>query len=180
MYQVISMKIKICLVTVFFPLLALVSCGKIDTLPDVPRIEYTSFTVFDTTDLLGNIVKGGRLKFYFEDGDGNVGLPVPSEEEGSLDSINLFLTLYRMNNGSITQAPDNDPLKPTGYRIPYMERTGQNKILKGNISVVFMYLFCTEEDSIRYDFYIKDRAENLSNTVSTGVIPLFNNGIYAE
>jgi hypothetical protein len=177
----ISMKIKICLVIVVFSLLAFVSCGKIDTLPEEPRIEYTSFTVFDTIDLLGNIVKGGRLKFYFEDGDGNVGLDPPSAEEGgSLDSINLFLTLYRMNDGSISPAPDDDPMKPTGYRIPYMERTGQNKILKGDISVVFMYLFCSEEDSIRYDFYIKDRAENLSNIASTGVIPLFYNGIYEE
>jgi hypothetical protein len=176
----ISMKIRICPVIAVFSVFALVSCGKIDSLPEEPRIEYTSFTVFDTIDLLGNTVKGGRLKFYFEDGDGNVGLPVPSEEEENYDSINLFLTLYRMNNGSVDQAPDDDPLKPTGYRIPYMERTGQNKILKGDISVVFMYLFYTEEDSIRYDFHIKDRAENLSNTVSTGVIPIFYNGIYEE
>jgi hypothetical protein len=175
------MKIKTCLVIVVFSVLALISCGKIDTLPEEPRIEFTSFTVFDTVDILGNTVKGGRLKFYFEDGDGNVGLNPPSaEDEELLDSINLFLTLYRMNNGSITPAPDNDPMKPTGYRIPYMERTGQNKILKGNISVIFMYLFYSEEDSIRYDFYIKDRAENLSNTVSTGIIPLFNNGTYEE
>jgi hypothetical protein len=175
------MKIKTCLVIGVFSVLALVSCGKIDTLPAEPHIEFTSFAVFDTTDLLGNIVKGGRLKFYFEDGDGNVGLPVPSEkEEEPLDSINLFLSLYRMNNGTLTPASDNDPLKPTGYRIPYMERTGQNKILKGDISVVFMYLFYTAEDSISYDFFIKDRAENLSNTVSTGVIPLFYNGIYEE
>ena len=176
----ISMKIRICPVIAVFSVFALVSCGKIDSLPEEPRIEYTSFTVFDTIDLLGNTVKGGRLKFYFEDGDGNVGLPVPSEGEENYDSINLFLTLYRMNNGSVDQAPDDDPLKPTGYRIPYMERTGQNKILKGDISVVFMYLFYTEEDSIRYDFHIKDRAENLSNTVSTGVIPIFYNGIYEE
>lgn len=175
----ISMKMKICLSVSVFSLLALLSCGKIDTLPKEPRIEYTSFTIFDTTDILGNDVKGGRLEFYFEDGDGNVGLPVPSDEI-ELDSVNLFLKLYRMTDGAIAPAPDNDPLKPTGYRIPFMERTGQNKILKGNISVVFLYLFYTEEDSLRYDFYIKDRADNLSNTESTPVIPLFYNGIYEE
>ncbi len=179
--QLISMKIKICLVIAVFYSLVFVSCVKIETLPEEPRIEFTSFTVFDTTDILGNIVKGGRLKFYFEDGDGNVGLNPPSaEDEEPLDSVNLILILYRMNDGSLIQAPDGDPLKPTGYRIPYMERTGQNKILKGDISVIFMYLFYTEEDSIRYDFYIKDRAENVSNTDSTGVIPLFNNGIYKK
>jgi hypothetical protein len=175
----VPMKIKICLAVTVFSLAALVSCGKIETLPEEPRIEYTSFTVFDTTDILGNIVKGGRLKFYFEDGDGNVGLPVPSDKT-ELDSVNLFLTLYRMTDGSIVPAPDNDPLKPTGYRIPYIERTGQNKILQGHISVVFLYLFYTKEDSIKYDFYIKDRADNISNTASTAVIPLFYNGIYEE
>jgi hypothetical protein len=175
----ISMKMKICLSISVFSLLALISCGKIDTLPEEPRIEYTSFTIFDTTDILGNDVKGGILEFYFEDGDGNVGLPVPSDEI-ELDSVNLFLKLYRMTDGAIAPAPDDDPLKPTGYRIPFMERTGQNKILKGDISVVFLYLFYTEEDSIRYDFYIKDRADNLSNTASTPVIPLFYNGIYEE
>jgi hypothetical protein len=175
------MKIKTCLVIVVFSVLALVSCGKIDTLPEEPRIEFTSFTVFDTIDILGNTVKGGRLKFYFEDGDGNVGLNPPSaDDEVPLDSVNLILTLYRMNDGSLIPASGNDPLKPTGYRIPYMERTGQNKILKGDISVVIMYLFYTEEDSIKYDFYIKDRAENLSNTDSTGVIPLFYNGVYEQ
>jgi hypothetical protein len=174
------MRIKICPAIVVFSVFALVSCGKIDSLPVEPYIKYTSFAVFDTIDLLGNTVKGGRLKFYFEDGDGNVGLAPPSAEDETFDSINLFLTLYRVNNGSVTPAPENDPFKPTGYRIPYMERTGQNKILKGDISVVFMYLFYSQEDSIKYDFYIKDRDENLSNVASTGIIPVFYNGTYGE
>lgn len=174
------MRIKIFTVLAIFSFFALVSCGKISTLPVEPRIKFTSFAVFDTTDLLGNTVKGGRLKFYFEDGDGNVGLAPPSAANETFDSINLFLTLYRINNGSITPAPDNDPFKPTGYRIPYMERTGQNKTLKGDISVVFMYLFYSKEDSIKYDFYIKDRDENSSNVASTGIIPLFYDGTYGE
>jgi hypothetical protein len=174
------MRMRICPAIVVLSVFALVSCGKIDSLPVEPHIKYTSFTVFDTTDLLGNTVKGGRLKFYFEDGDGNVGLAPPSAEDETFDSINLFLNLFRVNNDSVTPAPDNDPFKPTGYRIPYMERTGQNKILKGDISVVIMYLFYSKEDSIKYDFYIKDRDENLSNVDSTGIIPLFYNGTYGE
>ncbi len=74
--------------------------------------------------------KGGRLKFYFEDGDGNLGLPAPEPGQEN-DSTNLFFTLYRMTDGVMDPAPDDDPLKPSDYRIPYMERTGQNKILKG-------------------------------------------------
>lgn len=173
------MKIKIVPVLVLFSILALSSCGKIETLPPEPRIEYTSFTVFDTTDLLGNQIKGGKLEFYFEDGDGDLGLDVP-DETAEADTINLFVNLLRVNNGQISPAPANDPFAPTGFRIPYMERTGQNKILKGDISVIFFYLFYTQEDTIKYDFYIKDRAGNSSNSASTSLIPVYFPGVYEE
>jgi hypothetical protein len=173
------MKIKVVTVLVLFFILTLASCGKIETLPPEPRIEYTSFTLFDTTDLLGNQIMGGKLKFYFEDGDGDLGLDVP-EGNVEADTINLFVNLFRVNNGQISPAPLNDPFTPTGFRIPYMERTGQNKILKGDISVIFFYLFYTQEDTIRYDFYIKDRAGNSSNSASTSLIPVYFPGVYEE
>jgi len=173
------MKIRIYNLITFFSVIALFSCDDIQKLPGKPRIEYKDFSIFDTIDILGNSVKGGRLNFYFEDGDGDLGLPAPSENQAG-DSINLFLKLYRLNNGVMEAAPGNDPLTPTGFRIPYMVRTGVNRILKGNISAVFLYLFYTTEDSIRYDFFIKDRAENISNVVSTDTIPIFYNGIYKD
>src|SRR5512135_1011364 len=97
--------------------IAIYSCTDIKSLPAEPRIKFTSFTVFDTVDILGNTAKGGRLKFYFEDGDGDVGLPPP--EGVNTDSTNLYLTLFRMTNGVVTRAPGNDPLNPSDYRIPY-------------------------------------------------------------
>jgi hypothetical protein len=149
------------------PALALVtsSCIKIESLPPEPKIEFRSFDVFDTVDILGNHAKGGRLKFYFEDGDGDLGINPP---EGDVsDTNNMFITLYRKKGGIWHPGADNDPLKPSDYRIPYMEREGQNKILKGVISVTFLYLFYTPFDTIRYDFYIVDRASNVSNEIST-------------
>ncbi len=154
------------------------SCKKIHQLPPEPYIEFRNFAVFDTIDILGNNCKGGRLKFYFEDGDGNLGLESP--EETGLDTTNLFFTLYRKTNGVMTEVPENDLMEPSSYRIPYMTREGQNKILKGTISVTFIYLFYQPKnnDTIMYEFYLKDRAENFSNTVSTTEIPLSFNGIY--
>ena len=152
------------------------SCRKIEQIPAVPHIEFTSFTIFDTTDILGNNSKGGRLKFHFEDGDGDLGLNSPSVN--LTDSTNLFFSLFRKKGGIMLPAPDNDPLKPSSYRIPYMERLGQNKILKGTISVTFLYLFYSPGDTIRYDFYIKDRALNESNVVSTSEIVLSVNKTY--
>ncbi len=154
------------------------SCTKIQQLPPEPYIEFNNFTVFDTTDILGNNCKGGRLRFYFEDGDGNVGLESPEATEG--DTTDLFFTMFRKIDGIMEQVEDDDPMKPSPYRIPYMEREGQNKILKGTIYITFIYLFYVPEDNdtIRYDFYLKDRADNPSNTVLTNDIPLSFNGIY--
>jgi hypothetical protein len=152
------------------------SCRKVERLPAVPHIEFTSFTIFDTLDILGNNSKAGKLKFHFEDGDGDLGLNAPTS--GDTDSTNLFLTLFRKEGGVMLPAPDNDPLKPSSYRIPYMERLGQNKILKGTISVTFLYLFYSPTDTIRYDFYIKDRALNVSNVESTSEIVISVNKTY--
>ena len=156
----------------------LASCGKLETLPDRPHIEFRSFAVFDTTDILGNECKGGRLNFYFEDGDGDLGLDAPSYD--SDDTVNMFFTLYRKTGILFTEVPEDDLLDPSDYRIPYMERLGQNKILRGTITVSFLYLFYDIEDTdtLKYEFYIKDRARNISDTATTSEIPLSINGIY--
>ena len=156
--------------------LAAGACKKIESLPAQPRIEFTSFTVFDTIDILGNSAKGGRLKFYFEDGDGDLGLTEPSKDQA--DTTNLFLSLFRKTGGRLVPASENDPLRPSDYRIPYMERTGVNRILKGTISVTFVYLFYEATDTIKYDFYMRDRAQNLSNTASTPEIAVGVNSVY--
>lgn len=166
--------------SIFLLSVLLVSCHKIIKLPDTPFIRFTSFAVFDTVDILENDTKGGRLKFYFEDGDGDLGLDAP--ETGNTDSTNLFFTLYRKTNGVFTEVPDNDLMKPSNYRIPYMERTGQNKILKGTIAVTFYYEFYNVQDSgiYKYRFYIKDRADNYSDTIWTCEIPLSVDSVYTK
>lgn len=157
-------------------LLYALSCGKIEKLPPEPSIKFKSFEIFDSTDQLGNDVKGGRLNFYFEDGDGDLGLSEPVQGSG-MDSTNLFFTLFRKTGGIFVPVANNDPLKPSPYRIPYMDRQGQNKILRGNISITFLYLFYSPSDTIKYRFFVKDRAEHPSDTVSTCEIVLIKNGI---
>jgi hypothetical protein len=161
-------------------LVSIGSCEPIVQLPDTPRIEFTNFSVFDTTDILGNECKGGRLRFYFEDGDGDLGLAVA--EGGGADTTNLFLSMYRKTGGVMVKVPDNDLLKPSDYRIPFMENIGRNKILRGTIAISFLYTFYDPKDSsiIRYDFHIKDRAEHMSDTVSTSEIKLSVNGLYLK
>jgi hypothetical protein len=170
------MKPVLYLIIITTSILFLNSCGKIEKLPPKPFIKFNSFEVFDSTDILENIVKGGRLNFYFEDGDGDLGLPAPELNFG-MDSVNLFFTLYRKSKNGYDSVGKTDPIKPSGYRIPYMDRQGQNKILKGNIRVTFLYLFSNPTDTIKYLFHVKDRAGNLSNVDSTCVIILGKNSI---
>lgn len=163
-----------------FIIIAFISCTKVEVLPPEPHIEFRSFSVFDTSDILGNSYKGGRLNFYFEDGDGDIGL-YPAEVSGNPDTVNLFLWLFRKENGVMNRITDtNDLMLPSPYRIPYLRRMGQNKVLKGTISVTFLYLFYNpgNNDTIRYEFFIKDRAEHYSDTVTTCEIPLSYNNTY--
>ena len=166
------------LTALFLTIIVFASCEKLQTLPDRPHIEFRSFAVFDTTDILGNECKGGRLNFYFEDGDGDLGIEAPVYETD--DTVNMFFNLYRKSGILFTEVPEDDLLDPSDYRIPYMERLGQNKILKGTITVSFLYLFYDIEDTdtLKYEFYIKDRALNVSDTATTCEIPLSFNGIY--
>lgn len=156
-------------------MLTLGSCTKIEHLSPVPDIRFNSFTIFDTTDILGNMTKAGRLNFHFEDGDGDVGLKIPS---GGADSTNLFFTLYRKTEGVMVPATVDDPLYPSSYRIPYMVRLGQNKILRGTITVIFLYTFATPADTVKYDFYLTDRLHHNSNVASTSEIIISTNNIY--
>jgi len=151
------------------------ACTRVDKLPPTPSIKFTSFQTFDTTDIIGNQERGGRLKFYFEDGDGDVGLNAPANPGD--DSTNLFFTMFRITNGIPDSAKADDPLKPSDYRIPFLTQVGQNVVLKGTISVTFLYLSYSVADTIKYDFYMKDRAGHVSNTVSTCEIPVIKDTI---
>ncbi|HUX96628.1 MAG TPA: hypothetical protein VMV47_12920 [Bacteroidales bacterium] len=161
-------------------LAASTGCFKVVQLPPTPSIEFTSFEIFDTLDILGNISKGGRLIFRFEDGDGDLGLGAPVGTQQ--DTTNFHLELYRKKDGSMVKVSDKyDPLLPySSYRIPYMERLGQNQILKGTISVTFIYQTYNTGDTIKYEFYIQDRADNISNTEETVEIIVAENNIYTR
>ena len=177
-FTLIKAPMKKIVYTVFFliPFILWSSCKKFVPLSTIPSIEYKSFQVVDTTDPLGNKAKGGRLKFTFEDGDGDLGV---SQGSGSpADTNNLVITLYKKEGGVMVPAGANDPLLPASYRIPYINLSGQNKALKGTITVTFLYLFFTNADTVKYDFYIIDRANNHSNVASTNEIVISKNGFY--
>lgn len=165
------MPAKLIYIAILITVLFSASCKKIQQLPPEPRIEYRSFEMFDSTDiLLGNTYKAGRLKFYFEDGDGDLGIKQPISGIPDQDSVNLTFYQYSKLNGIFTESDDT-----LYYRIPYIERIGQNQIIQGTIEISFLYIGFDDQDTIKYDFFVKDRSGNISNTSTSCEISFFNN-----
>jgi len=162
-------KILILIITV---LLSGLSCKKIESLPEIPSISFKSFILIDTIDALGNEGKIGELTFDFEDGDGDIGLTQPDSLSADSTNFNLFFTLFDKIDGEFIEVSENDLETPLNYRIPYIEKEGQNKALKGEIQIDFIYLLF-EHDTIKYSFFIVDRALHKSNVETTPEIAMF-------
>jgi len=165
----VFVKIPILIITV---LLSSLSCKKIESLPEIPSISFNSFILKDTTDVLGNEGKIGELIFDFEDGDGDIGLIQPDSLSVDSTNFNLFFTLFGKIDGEFIEVSENDLETPLNYRIPYIEKEGQNKALIGEIQVDFIYLLF-EYDTIKYSFFIVDRALHKSNVETTPEIAMF-------
>lgn len=151
--------------------ISIYSCQKIRQLPPEPYIEFRKFSVLDTTDILGNSFKGGILTFYIEDGDGDIGMLQPLPGDTNPDTTNLTFFLYKKSNGMYSEPDDT-----LGYRVPYIEKEGQNQIIQGFIEIFFSYIGYHDDDTIKYDFYISDRAGNISNTASSCEISFTDGG----
>ncbi len=145
-----------------------VSCEKIQKYPDTPTVEYKSFSLYQSQDALGNNILLGKLSIRFTDGDGDIGIEQP-DSLAQADSLkyNLFLTFWAYQNNEWSQAEDATSIQ--NFRIPYIERTGQNKTLTGTVVVDLEYK-TIKFDTIRYTFYILDRQFNKSNVDTTDVI----------
>ena len=144
----------------------ILSCQKVEKISEIPYIEFKSFELRDTVDILGNKIKIGELIFKFEDGDGDIGSEQPDTLFSTDPGYNLFFTLFEKIDGEFIKVDEEDLETPLDYRIPYIENVGQNKTLRGEIKVEFYYLLMLY-DTIKYEFFILDRAENQSNIETT-------------
>ncbi len=152
--------------------LLLTACPAPIVLPDIPRVEYKSFTLEEKPNDLGITVLTGELVFDFEDGDGNIGFeagyfatPDGSPQPDST-KYNLFLTLHEKVDGKYRMIDTSELESKPFYRIPPLDRSGQNKTLRGEIKVEIEY-FTIDYDTLKYSFYIMDRDFQRSNTDTT-------------
>lgn len=136
------------------------------SLPPEPRLTSIELTTSGTT---------GTLLLGFEDGDGNFGLS-EGDTTGSFCSTcpfhyNLFCEYEELRNGTWTPVFLNPKLGevPFYYRAPRIEPSGQNKALRGTISVELSprYFLTSEWDTLRFAVHIVDRELNASDTLRT-------------
>jgi hypothetical protein len=145
--------------------LLLSTCEPIQKVSDVPEIKFKSFNLYDM-DTLTFHIKVGEMVFSFIDGNADFGVLQNSD-----DTLNLFLSPFHKVN--MAYEPLNADTFGRKYAVLNDEalvRIGQNKTVKGEIKLQIYYFVVPPFDTIRYDFYIIDRAGNKSNVASTSDI----------
>jgi hypothetical protein len=161
-----------------FILFLFISCVKTEPVSIIPEITFKSLNLYQSYDSTKGVgTYNALLKFEFIDGDADIGLSSSIASDTSLpDTIryNIFLFPYEKIKGSYYAiVPDTSlHLPPPYYRITdddKMTRSGQNKTLKGEITINMVDL-PIGYDTIRYEFFIKDAAGHKSNLQITNDI----------
>ena len=126
------------------------SCKKDETEPTpVPQIEFVSITPTTVTEYVDSI----NIVISYSDYDGDLG--------ENIDSVkNMFVTDSR--NAVVYE-----------YRINQLAPSGSNIHIKGSLNTIIKNTAITDNSNsqtVSYSIYVKDRAGNQSNVVSTSAI----------
>lgn len=126
------------------------SCKKKDEPTNIPKIEYVSISPSSAVEYVNSIT----ITFSYDDLDGDLG-------ENDPNVTNLFITDSR---NSVTY----------NYRISELAPSGSTIHIKGNLNAVIKNTALTDNSvvsqSVTYSVYIKDRAGNSSNSITTDAI----------
>ena len=131
--------------------LLLFACKKDDALSVVPTIEFQSINPSIAQEYIDDII----ITISYADEDGDLG-------ENSPDIDNLFVEDSR--NGIVYH-----------YRIPQLAPNGNEIAIEGNFNITINGSGITNSSNsqqVNYAIYVKDRAGNKSNTITTSNITI--------
>ena len=149
---------------------AVMSCMKEEQFSPIPEIAYENFTLeFDT----GLYAKRGYLTISFKDGDGDIGLrpdqKQPPFDTGSPYYYNYIIDYYELQKGRFVKIE----LEPSfNARIPWLTPSDPKKAIKGIIVDTLILNPLPVYDTVKFKFFIYDRALHKSNVDSTPPIIL--------
>ena len=150
-------------------LLLISGCEPPVSLPPEPHL--TSIDLSTAGDI-------GTLVLGFEDGDGNFGLSPADTVDAFCPTCpfhhNIFCEYEELRDGIWTPVPLDPALGqvPFYYRAPRIEPSGQNKALRGTITVELAprYYLTSAWDSLRFAVHIVDRDLQSSDTLRTPTV----------
>ncbi len=161
----IRVKIEFFVLSVILGLFVFNSCHEIIQYSEIPEIKYKSHIAKDTFDLLDNPTRFVELTFSIIDGDGDFGL---ADEDtlppyDTIYNFNFFPTLYEKTDSGFYKVDIAYP----NFRIPFVE-IDNHKAYKADIKIKMEYIYSLlPHDTIKYDFYVVDKALNKSNISTT-------------
>lgn len=151
--------------SIILSLTILESCHEITQYSEIPAIEYKSHIARDSVDILGNSTRYIELSFSIIDGDGDFGL---ADEDtlppfDTIYNFNFFPTLFTKNDTGFVEVNIAYP----NFRIPFVQ-VENHKAYKADIIIEMEYISAfLQSDTIKYDFFVVDKALNESNTITT-------------
>jgi len=177
-YPIMKTATKIVFILVFLSAQMLLSCQKKEQFPIIPEIHFSRFLV--ETDTTTQVAQRGILEFTFKDGDGDIGLRssdiAPPFNPGSKYYYNLIINYYEKQYGKFVEVPllswnpDSARYDTMTFnaRIPWLTPKLGNKAISGTIQdTLFINNPLSKFDTIKYTFYIYDRALHKSNVDSS-------------
>lgn len=147
------------------------SCIKEESYPIIPEIEYQGLEriFYDTSE----IATTGILAFSFQDGDGDLGLnprdTFPPYNRNGEYYYNLVIRYYEKHDSGYVEKVLNPPYSA---RFPVLNPDYPDKPIKGLIVDTLSLDPSPDFDTVRFEFFIYDRALHKSNVVTTPDIVL--------
>ncbi len=174
---------KLIYISVLVSIIAFIffACDPPKAYPETPDVKFKSLSIANSYDTLGNPIKLLYLTISVIDGDGDIGIKYSNNDIypgfGDLDSTDLFIKLFEKKEGEFIEV---DFKLPLNYATPFLELKGQDKTLKADLEIkieeplVDTFL---AYDTIKYNFFIYDRALHKSNTAESPEIPVDTLGL---
>lgn len=160
------------------------TCVEFDPVSPIPEIEYKDLTFGIGLDSLGNRQLQALVEFSFIDGDADLGVYDEVHSDTLLpDSVRygIFIDMFEKVNDDYRKIHLIRLIRPA-QGVPYidtfqlhtllpydekMDRVGQNKAIQGIIRSGIVFYQPADYDTMRLEFYIRDRALNKSNVEYT-------------
>ena len=140
------------------------ACAKNQQFPDEPFVRLEEYEVVAANVDPESPNEHLKIKFYFTDGDGNIGLEddqlSPPHCETCDHYFNLFVNVYGKQDGVLELA------YPYHSRIKNLTPNAQYQSLEGHM-IYKIDITNRTSDTVMVDFYLEDRDLNASNLEMT-------------